>query len=977
MTWDGTQASTSCPRGKFSGSARVRLPASGKMRTPVLIAVFLLSVASAELAAAQTAGRAIGEPTGTGLGPLELPADWRATFWKSPAAAALLHLSPKALAELVPVQAGIRFCRCPACGAQERDDPLVWSIERPEVLTCRRCGVVVPSDKYPAKNKDKEVPEETIEVAPGVVHHYPYHAVELALARYPDERLYLRAKIDYEARKYLAKAALYAAAEFRAQAVTKRDPKLALLACVIMLRLAQVYPLYAIHLDQPEGPKYFEPARTRPPFRRAYESGKWEWSAALEVPLNLVMAYALLRDDPAWAESGSLLGDPAPQRTVATKLLRASAEYARIQPEEFSEDSLHVYRGMLTVARLLDDRDLERDALSRLETFIRRGFYHDGVWRQPQATAHRRVVGFLDGWASALASSEPENMRPKKAIGPGQREPLTPGSRERFGILALAHEVSRTIGPRLTDEQVEHVSFSPRLVTPPELQPVMLGGAGVARLAVGQAENALEIEVRGLDSYNGPQFGRLAMRLMASSVPLLDDLDDEGRTASGYELATAAHNTVLVDGLNQRETPTLARTPCAGSDFRFFAALPDFQVVSVDDPRAYPHSTRLYRHTVIASASPHCRYAIAVFEVRGGSRHDQIFHAAPGRTDRWTVAAAMSPAPSSLLTAPFTFVPSARPEQGRWFVQSYGEFQPLAQASLEGPSTAVLGPVQPALAKTVTSLTPSSSRGAGSPRGPAALALRLHLLGDGPMTVLTADSPDRSHPGSSAGSSADCRRASLIVRRQEARSQTLWSTFVTLYEPAGEAFAPLLRVGRVSAAAGIVAVVVESIDGVEYVLVNLEPGTVRRVQLPGGQYVSLDGLAMRVRQREIVLAGGTFAEGSGRLVSHPRFTGEIVASVRQPSQRGLGWFVTPDRASDVPAVAGRTLVVQHGDGTCRSWTLDSAETTPQGTRLFVREEPGFLIQESDHSARYYQFPMVTAPGPHRFRVAQISRSSKP
>ena len=167
MTWDGTQASRSCPCGKFFRSARVRLPTSGKMRTPALIAVLLLSVASAEPAEAQTAGRAIRELTDTGLGPLELPADWRATFWKSPAAAALLHLGPKAVADLVPVQAGIRFCRCPACGAPERDDPLVWSIERPQILTCRRCGVVVPNEKYPAKNKDKEVPEETIEVAAG------------------------------------------------------------------------------------------------------------------------------------------------------------------------------------------------------------------------------------------------------------------------------------------------------------------------------------------------------------------------------------------------------------------------------------------------------------------------------------------------------------------------------------------------------------------------------------------------------------------------------------------------------------------------------------------------------------------------------------------------------------------------------------------------------------------------------------------
>ena len=72
-------------------------------------------------------------------------------------------------------------------------------------------------------------------------------------------------------------------------------------------------------------------------------------------------------------------------------------------------------------------------------------------------------------------------------------------------------------------------------------------------------------------------------------MPILDDLDECGTTATGWELATASHNTVVVDGLNQRETPLLAGKPAAGSDFLFFAADPDFQVVSVDDPRAYPH----------------------------------------------------------------------------------------------------------------------------------------------------------------------------------------------------------------------------------------------------------------------------------------------------------------------------------------------------------------------------------------------------
>ena len=163
----------------------------------------------------RVASRPTDQARGKLLGIAELPAAWRIQFWKSSGAQALYRLNFKQVAELVPSQAGIRFCPCPACGADDRDDPLVWTIEQPKVLKCRRCGVSLPNDKYPAK-VNKEIPEETVQVLPGVLHHYPYHAVEEGKARFPEERVYLQAKIDHEARKYLAKAALYAAAEYRA-----------------------------------------------------------------------------------------------------------------------------------------------------------------------------------------------------------------------------------------------------------------------------------------------------------------------------------------------------------------------------------------------------------------------------------------------------------------------------------------------------------------------------------------------------------------------------------------------------------------------------------------------------------------------------------------------------------------------------------------------------------------------------------------
>ena len=101
--------------------------------------------------------------------------------------------------------------------------------------------------------------------------------------------------------------------------------------------------------------------------------------------------------------------------------------------------------------------------------------------------------------------------------------------------------------------------------------------------------------------------------------------------------------------------------------------------------------------------------------------------------------------------------------------------------------------------------------------------------------------------------------------------------------------------------------------------------------------------------------------------------GRSPAACAEATDRGLGWFVTADRLPDDPALAGRTLTIQHGDGTCRSWTLDSLESGPDGTRLHVREETGFTIDPADGSARYYQFPQITVPGPHRFRVSQIAR----
>ncbi len=656
--------------------------------------------------------------------------------------------------------------------------------------------------------------------------------------------------------------------------------------------------------------------------------------------------------------------------TVERQLFRATAEFTRSQPEEYSEDALHVYRGMIAVGRVLNDPGLLADARTRLDGFLRRSFYHDGFYRQAELRAHRKVLELLEGWVGIMLASPPDARR-STAVNSSVRSPRTgraAATAAGIPLINLARTASATLGPRPVDDAVEQASWSGATLPTVNRRPILLGGAGLARLAVGRSADALALEVRGLDSYSGPHYQRLAVRLSLAGVPVLDDLDERATTATGWELATASHNTVVVNGLNQRETPLQAGKPAAGSDFRFFAADPDFQVVSGDDPRAYPQSASRYRHTLVVTASAGSCYAVSVFEVEGGYQHDQFFHAAPGRNEHWALSVPAPSAPASLLPPALTFLPSARPDQGRWFVQSYGELRLDTQASFSGPG---LGRSAAQKLPLETATPPGRSRDHETDTPPG---VRLHLLGDTPVTAFTAHSPDPTKDDKKnrlAGE--EPWRASLVLRRQAAPGHPLSSRFVTVFEPVGKTFPALVRVGRVAAPRDVVVLRVETIDGLEYVLINLRAGQIQRVELPGGRFVSFDGLALRVRERGLVLAGGTFAEGSGRLVSQANLAGTLTASVRQTSDRGLGWFLTPDRLPEDTAIAGRTLIVRHGDGSTRSWTLDSIEATGQGTRLHVREEPGFMIDSRDQTARYYQFPQVSVPGPHRFYVAQIVR----
>ncbi|MEO6808515.1 MAG: hypothetical protein ABI353_05325, partial [Isosphaeraceae bacterium] len=546
----------------------------------------------------------------------------------------------------------------------------------------------------------------------------------------------------------------------------------------------------------------------------------------------------------------------------------------------------------------------------------------DGLWRQGNTQAHRRVLGLLDGWI----------------------ERLLPGN-EPIALVSLAHRANAAV---LTDSKVAEVQ---QVAWPAPIRPLdpsgpaLLGGAGLARLSIGQGADALDLELRGFGDLGSVRHQRLALRLAVGGRAVLNDLDGHSPLLDGWDRASASHNTVLVDGLNQREAVELARIPAPGADVLFYAADPDFQVATLDDRHAYAHSATRYRETVVASAGAKGRYAVSVFEVHGGLQHDWIAHASVGSVARWQTNVAMTPGPASLLPATIPYLSTTRAEDGRWFVQSLGTFGSLSRGEAERPIQAVL-------------------------QGTAPPGVRLHLMGDMPLTVLTGTTPDPDSPPDSDAPG----RAALILRRVSTDGSTLNTAFITVYEPIGEAPA-LKRVGRIDSPAETVVLLVETADGPEHLALNLHPGKVQTVQLSDGRPLRTDGLAVRVQDTGLTLAGGTFAEFGKHRVTQTRTSGAILTVGREAGPDSRGWFEANVDLDDPTALTGRALLIHHGDGTIHGWTIAKAENLDRGRcRFFVREEPGFTIDPDTGAAHYYQFPGAKAPKPHKFRVAKITRS---
>lgn len=490
-------------------------------------------------------------------------------------------LDETTLRKLVPQQSGLCYVGCPNCNRGRQEHQLVWSPEHPDEIRCQFCGERYPSKRYPMRN------EVTVRNPRGETQHYPYWEDSRGY------RYFFAARRDDAVRQYLAEQTRDLARLYTAT----RDRAYARRAALLLDRFAQVFPGWCYHYDYPFQQKIIYDGNVPPArFRPGYRTARWTWWAYSDVPMMLVEAYDLIRD------SGAL--DAAARRRIELDLFRNAARQVLANPEAFSNMSPGMWYSLITLGRVIGEPEYARECTRRLRAFLGTQFFYDGTWHEGAPSYHAQTLGGLQRVVRALGAADLEHM-----LAPAEA--------------SLAKMVLPDGRYVPVHDTWAHVVRQPPQVTRPYLLPAL----GHACMGGGTGAAQQQWHVAWSGGYGHQHADVLSLLLFAGGGEQLSDIGYTHTRYRAWTLATAAHNTVVIDGNNQ------AMRDNDGSLLRFEARDSMVQAVSVDGARAYPQA-KVYRRTLlIIDAGESRRYAVDLFEVEGGTTHDYFLH---GNADRHT-----------------------------------------------------------------------------------------------------------------------------------------------------------------------------------------------------------------------------------------------------------------------------------------------------------------------------------------------------
>ena len=226
----------------------------------------------------------------------------------------------------------------------------------------------------------------------------------------------------------------------------------------------------------------------------------------------------------------------------------------------------------------------------------------------------------------------------------------TPGGPERTGLAALLRRLSgdgldtarrTSLDARWLLFHAGEVPSAAAAVPEPLAARLegshVLGQKGVAVLRSGEKNEARALLLRFGPSLNHGHLDDLNINFFAAGYELTYDLGYDlasTHTQVGWARQTASHNLVVVDEASQG--------PETGGGLRLFASFPGLQLAEASAEAGYAaRGVDLYRRTCALVGEGAGAYLLDIFRVRGGSRHDYLFHT----LGRLTGVAGIAPGP--------------------------------------------------------------------------------------------------------------------------------------------------------------------------------------------------------------------------------------------------------------------------------------------------------------------------------------------
>ncbi len=854
--------------------------------------------------------------------------------------APFLEMSDSELIALAPPQGGFYFSNCPNCDQGDQDNQITWNLELGDKVQCKYCKAILPSEKYPEN-------EQLVATTPtGKTQVFKFY-------RAPDGMGYW-----FEGRRWYEQRMLVQDAAYNLAQLYTLDPVkhagAGHRAALILNRFAQLFPDYIARFDYPGVDKEFLDAdKVTQGYKKkpdgAYRFARWDWWAYMDVSRQLLLTYDLLRD--------TKLLTPDNKSKIETQLFGAMLDFVAL----YDESPLTNMHPTLWTAEVVASRVLNRPALAekvivQMKRLLHDEFTYDGMWAEGTPSYHEQTV---IGLKIVLASLRP-NLK-----GAAFDEWLAKEQPDLWRALRAADAL------RLPNDRYAAVHDSwaeQRYYGQPTSQstPRLLPGMGYGILGGGANQKQWQAHLNWSGRFGHDHYDSLNILLYGAGREQVSDIGYSHTKARAWTMTTAAHNTVLIDTLNQMTSN--GTDSALGSLQIFNAADPDFQIVQAS-AGAYPNVATKYQRTLIAvgevGSTPDASepYVVDVFDVAGGSRHDWLLHGSADepqdlelqtKVGKQEKSLPLQPL-ASLLPADFKFEPLTmtgnyeRITNGPW---ALGNFRDLETGTSD----------QTIIATFRNKAEPT--------RG-----LRSWILNAPKTTLTTARSWAVRGTGTSFAENESALdehlRATLMVRRDEAQSR-----FIAVHQPFASA-GSTPNVGQVQTVTQIpllpdgFALKIERASGTDYLLFGEADGKPRSGN-DGALQFSFDGRVALAQAK----AGG---QGAGREYSLKMLDG---TRFQFGSEKLNGKKLQPARLLRVeenrltiegrfPVAVGGVLLVRHGDK--RTTAFHVARVENEGANTVIETvEPPVLTGEVNGVLKMLSFPRLELPAPHSIEASVLT-----